>query len=162
MIQRYLSNAASYLDILEILFVQFLTRKGASEKTRRNYKSDIRHFLGWAQLTIESSVGTAPKTHTEFLSFLTPTVVATYKTYLLTNHVPVATVNRRLSTIRNFFRFCKQENLMKKNPAESLEGISSVNLIGEFEKKLAQDGASPQTIRQYAYDVKEFLAWLEQ
>lgn len=158
--QTDMSNVPLYLDFLELEFDQFLLRKGISEKTRRNYKSDIRQFLSWSFFTIQSSMRVLPKTHIEFLSFVTDQTLGNYKIYLLTNRIPAATVNRRLSTIRNFFRFSEEKSFIKKNPAVTLTGISSINLIANFEKDLRRDGASEQTIRLYSRDIKEFFEWM--
>ncbi|MBI3385624.1 site-specific integrase [Candidatus Gottesmanbacteria bacterium] len=166
--QVNVSNISSYLDVLENGFINFLADRGTSEKTRKNYRSDTRHFLGWAQLTIESNFRRFPTTHIEFLTALTPDVVGEYKKYLLQNRIPASTVNRRLSAIRNFFRFCLAQSWIKKNPTENLTGVSSAHrkyameeLLSAFGRDLVAEGASKVTVKNYTNDVQQFLDWMK-
>ena len=162
-----LSNALDYQAILESSFIEFLTADGASEKTRNNYRSDLRHFIGWTMLTIVSRGYSAPQTHLEFIKLMTPDLLQNYKLYLLENKIPAATINRRLSTLRIFVRMVMERGWMRNNPILTLVNIAdkqkSTNDVEEillhWKHDLEQEGASKSTIKNYLIDVRKFLEW---
>ena len=78
------SNLAKYQDILELSFSRFLSERGASGKTQKNYCSDISHFLGWTVLTIQSRNVPIPATHTELIGLMIGYPVDTYVRNIVT------------------------------------------------------------------------------
>ncbi len=164
-------NVAYYLDNVEISFTDFLEHQGASVKTRKNYKSDARHFLGWFVLALQSKLGSLPRSHSKFIRLITPRMIEEYKRFLLDNTIPVSTINRRLSTIRSFFHFCQLQGWISSNPTNLLANIPLIkknirmdphNLLDAFRRDLAAEGASKATVKNYVSDVRQFLAWLDQ
>lgn len=164
------SNVLDYQVILEQHFITFLTEQGASKKTRNNYRSDLRHFIGWTMLTMASSGAPSPHTHLEFVSNITPDVLTGYKLYLTENKIPASTINRRLSAIRIFCRSCHVYGWINENPAIALANIATKQtdvhnslekMLLHWKADLQQEGASKSTIKNYATDVKLFLRWLE-
>lgn len=166
-----LSNVLHYQAILEQSFTDFLTAEHTSEKTRNNYCSDLRHFLGWAVGTITSRHTSIPQSHIAFIQLITTDFVNNYKLYLLSQAAPRSTINRRLSTIRIFFRCCTKEGWINKNPANSISNILSSpphrsndlfeTMLLHWKSDLEREGASKSTIKNYTTDVKQFLEWLE-
>ncbi len=164
-----LSNVPDYQAILEHSFIDFLTAGGASEKTRNNYRSDLRHFVGWTMLTIISRGLPNPQTHVDFVNLLTPELLASYKLYLMDNQIPVATINRRLSTIRIFSKAAMHFGWTNQNPTASLTNLVGVQktfnsfdeIILHWKQDLEQQGASKSTIKNYLTDVRKFLEWTE-
>lgn len=163
------SNVPSYLDVLEISFSDFLTDQGASEKTRKNYKSDAKHFLRWALFTLQTMSGSIPSSSTQLLMQVTPDFIENYKFSLISRKTPASTINRRLSTIRNLFHFCKTQGWISENPAKIIANImipknhvsETQKLLDAFERDLKAEGASKATIKNYKSDVRQFLAWFE-
>lgn len=163
------SNLASYQAIFENALIDFLKQEGTSEKTLKNYRSDLRHFLSWSVLTIQSNTGHLPQSHLEFTTLITPHLLESYKHFLAENKIPIATINRRLSTMRIFCRACIARGWLSYNPATKLQNLTPVkppkNEIEEvlriFRNDLERDGASKVTIKNYASDVKQFLLWLQ-
>ena len=166
------SNLPSYLDVLEISFSQFLEKEGTSVKTRKNYKSDLRQFLKWSVSVLDSLIGVAPLSHKEFVQAITADIVTKYRAYLLQYRVPPATINRRLSTLRSFFRFCLAQNWITTNPSSSLTSATlrtapspnnshqtKEDILQEFGTHLREEGASKSTIKNYVADVRQFLFW---
>lgn len=170
------SNVPYYLDILENSFTDFLEQQGASVKTRKNYRSDARHFLGWFLLTIEATKRITPRSHTELLKHIDESLLESYKNFLTENAVPVSTINRRLSTMRSFFGFCASQRFISKNPAAFLtnlpdnsiskslgiDTVPSQQILDSFRRDLLGDGASKSTAKNYVSDVRQFLHWLRE
>ncbi|MEK7470837.1 MAG: site-specific integrase, partial [Patescibacteria group bacterium] len=85
------------------------------------------------------------------------------------NRVPVATINRRLSTLRHFGRFLTSYQTLDFNFMEGIENATSVkkpqanaiSIINEFRAHLEAEKSSPNTIKNYLSDVRQFLSWLE-
>jgi len=163
------SNALDYQSFLEQHFVAFLTEQGASEKTRNNYRSDLRHFLAWTTLTIASRRFQRPSSHQELLGSISPDLLQNYKFYLIKNNVPTATINRRLSTIRMFFRCCLSYGWTANNPTVTITNIAHAphpqdqtkQILAQWKKDLDQQGASKSTIKNYVTDVRKFLEFVE-
>jgi len=164
------SNALDYQAFLEKHFVVFLTEQGASEKTRNNYRSDLRHFLAWITLTIASRRLPMPSSHQELLGSISPDLLQNYKFYLVKNNVSAATINRRLSTIRMFFRCCLSYGWTANNPTVTMSNIVNTihpqnnpmnQILSHWKKDLEQEGASKSTIKNYVIDVRKFLEFVE-
>ena len=162
------SNLANYQDILESSFAQFLVSRGSAVKTQKNYCSDIRHFFSWVTLTIQSQNLDIPQSHQQFLQMITPDILGKYRHFLLVNRIPAATINRRLSTVRLFCEFAKQNGWRNDNPAAILTNVPLEakpkdelrQLLHHFQSDLAREGASKVTIKNYTSDVNQFLHWI--
>lgn len=146
----YASNGLSSQDILERSFIQFLETQGASEKTRKNYKSDLRKFFAF--------MSDRP---------FTPEALVNYQSQL-TKDVAIATRNRHLSTLRSFLQFCHSQGLIANFFYSSLlaaltiqkpDKTSKEALLSSFEEYLQSEGASRSTIKNYVADVRQFLTW---
>lgn len=157
----YYANVSSYQDILTELFARFLRANGASTKTIKNYVHDLNHFLGWVddKTTSQESVEA-------FVQSIHASTIESYKNAQRVEKIPAATLNRRLSSLRMFFRACIDSGFIKANPTQDIANVSqdkSVVLILEnFCTDLQRDGASKSTIRNYLADIKHFLTWIEQ
>lgn len=137
-----------------------------SRKTLRNYRADLLHFSGWATLYLQTS-GAKIKSTEEILPRLTPQLIAIYKGYHLENKIPEKTVNRRLSTLRNFSRFLLSEGLISQDPTSTISNLKQepdsreriIALIEEFKANLEEEKMSKVTIKNYLSDVRHFLNW---
>jgi site-specific recombinase XerD len=162
------SNVLNYQAILEHTFIDFLLKEGASLSTRNNYRTDVRHFLSWVKITIQKINSQVPDQLDPFFRHTTPELLENYKRSLLTNDIPVATINRRLCAIRMFFRCCHQQGFIDRNPAVTLQNVipqRSIrdvidDLVASFRADLAAEGASKVTVRNYCSDVRQFITWL--
>ena len=163
------SNVSSYLDLLTTSFTDFLRQQGSSEKTRRNYKSDTRHFFSWFTFTLESTSGLTIQSPDQLVNLVTPNTIENYKQYLVANKVPVSTINRRLSTLRSFFACCLYQGWVSTNPTVTLKSIKTAQsnrklqpekLLELFKRDLTLEGASKATVKNYVSDVRQFLDWL--
>ncbi|PIY69179.1 hypothetical protein COY90_02020 [Candidatus Roizmanbacteria bacterium CG_4_10_14_0_8_um_filter_39_9] len=157
------------LDNLVAEFRHSLEIENFSSVTVKNYQSDLRHFIGWALFASESQ---GQKIEGEsfqgFIQFITPMLIADYKSYLLNNQTPQKTVSRRLSTMRKFCTFCIHQGWMQENPAKhivnappskpsaNLEDIDSI--ISAYRKSLASSIPDLSAQNQQYTDVAEFVS----
>jgi site-specific recombinase XerD len=99
--------------------------------TIKNYLSDLRYFLAWlsSHRAVSSNNLNTNNSNENLLLFCTKNNVIEYRNYLLANNIPRKSINRRLSTLRLFFKICCDENLINLNPI-----IDIPNVIYELNK----------------------------
>ena len=128
-------NVLNYLEKLIIAFDEYLGIENASKQTRKNYKSDLHAFFEWfTHSQQEPSSSIHLDSQKEVLRLFTTESIEDFKRNLVISHVPTATVNRRLSSIRAFFRFAVLNGWMQDSPAAYVTNIplSSVKKTTEF------------------------------
>ena len=101
--ELYLDYLASYCDMLVV-------ERNSSQNTVRNYRLDLLDFGRWAA---RSSVNPLCATRRDMRSYLGDLDYAQYSR---------RTVNRRLSSVRSFFRWLAAEGLVESNPADVVSG----------------------------------------
>lgn len=161
------SNALNYQDFLIQTFQRFLLDEKTSEKTRVNYMGDVRQFINWLSNSIQTKQN-SPSTHLELLKLITPELLENYKRSLLLEHIPVATINRRLSSLRMFFRCVINEGWFSDNPMEFIANIpknvplspdSLPNYVTQYlESEFTLDSDTQTAERN---NLTEFLDWLK-
>lgn len=138
-------------------FEIYLSQRGVSDKTLRNYRSDLYHFFSFVQdnfsVLHESSL----------IANFSPEGIEKYKQHHFKNQTPLATLNRRLSTLRSFARFLKLpyliQNVSDSGLKQSISGSRKVLL--DYKKHLVRESVAAPTLRNYLSDVRHFLAWIE-
>lgn len=150
-------------------FKTYLKLQKVSPVTVRNYLADINHFLAWLELKIRSRnlpILDGP----EFIKlYFTQDFIFEYKKYLLSNSLPFATINRRLSALRTFGKFCLEQAWLQKNPAKEVTNVQKTEdgkqktekVLEEFREHLEAEKTSSNTIRNYLSDIRAFLTWVE-
>lgn len=156
-------------DSIKDNFIKYLVSLGLSPKSYKNYKSDLNHFTGWALLKIRS-FGSFVESLTEAVPFLGTDMAREYVSYMEVNGFPGKTINRRLSTLRHLSRFLVSSQVIDSDFMAEIENIS-FNLMAksgldpvvrEFRAHLETQKISPNTVKNYVSDVRQFLLWLEQ
>lgn len=158
---------------LEASFKNFLTagNKKMSPVSVKNYLSDLRHFLGWLILKLKTSgvsMDLGESFHpSELATFLTESNLTHYRAYLTENNIPLATINRRLSTLRKFCSFFISQRWLNENPAKRINNIGSKkkvdagdfgsNFLNSFDEALEKDGVAKLEKKAHVDNVKEFL-----
>lgn len=162
-------------------FRTYLRLNGASRSTIKNYLTDFNHFLAWLELTLRGQNIALNRSVPELIvHYFDPNYLTRYKNYLLQNQLPISTINRRLSTLRNFGGFCVSQAWLTENPAKQIKNITLEEAEGfypelkkkrvkkenerfliEFRKDLEKEKFKPNTIKNYLADIKNFLAWAE-
>lgn len=152
--------------------------KKPSKATLKNYVSDLKHFLGWSILKVKSQKLEVKSQEIEvrnqklkdsqipeLINLFNQSFIEEYKQYLVSNNIPLNTVNRRLSTLRKFFSFCIDQGWIKENPAKKVKNaVSSIKYqvssrkIDEFKEYLISKKKIPkEQVSKILQDVKEFL-----
>jgi site-specific recombinase XerD len=88
------------------LFAADLRRGGASERTRREYATDVRQFALWATVA-----GVEP-------SGVTPRILRRYAASLSEHGAAPTTTARKLAALRSFFRTLREHGELAQNPAD--------------------------------------------
>ena len=101
--ELYLDYLANYCDMLVV-------ERNSSQHTVRNYRLDLLDFGRWAA---RASVNPLCATRRDMRSYLGDLDYAQYSR---------RTVNRRLSSIRSFFRWLAAEGLVESNPTDVVSG----------------------------------------
>lgn len=162
-----LSNLSDYQAEIVSSFEAFLVGQQASKKTLLNYLSDVRHFLRWIPSRIRQSEEESGSKET-FVRSVKTEHVQSYKQDLLLSRVPATTVNRRLSAIRMFFRFCVREGWIIDNPTESVGNIPTAapklptvdpEILAAYAKALMREETSDR-VTQELTDISEFIQWI--
>ncbi len=95
-------------------FLRFLElRRGASQSTVRSYASDLRQFLAFARDASRLGPRVRPQD-------VTVETIRAYLGSLDRRGEKKTSLARKLSTLRSFFRFLRQDEGMQENPAEEL------------------------------------------
>ena len=150
-------------------FEQYLRQElKVTSKTIRNYRSDLAHFSGWACLYLQARGVNVAETE-QLVPHLSAGLVAQYKNYHQENKIPFSTINRRLSTLRNFGRFLTCAGLTASDPMQIIENVHKEEASGaeekleavltQFKSHLEAQNVSASTLKNYMSDTKQFLAW---
>lgn len=130
----------------------------------KNYLSDLRYFIGWHQQKAQSDSLSIS------LHQLSALDIEAYREYLLAQHIPTKTVNRRLSTVRMFGKFLVDQNILSENPARLIANLGSkkpksspevmhtYDIDPEFTAYLASQDMNQDDINATKNDITEFLS----
>ena len=116
------SNVTDYQDFLVRTFQHFLIAQKASEKTRVNYTGDLKQFINWL-INSAQPMQKPLSSHLDLLKLVSNDLIENYKRSMLLDHVPIATLNRRLSALRMFFRCVMSQGWLNENPMEFIANI---------------------------------------
>lgn len=154
-------------DIIAKNFLLYLSEKGLSRKTLRNYKSDLSHFNGWLILKVRA-IGVLTGTLSEAIPFINKKTASDYKEYLSENIQSIKTINRRLSTLRHLSRFLTENQILNLDFTQGVSNLSTQKdsdlnpVIIQFEKHLEYQKASKNTVKSYVSDIRQFISWLDE
>lgn len=160
------------MPALDKTFKIYLTSQGASPTTIKNYLSDFNHFWGWLILTLKAGLVPFDKKDPQtIIKQISPQLIERYKSFLLSNGNPVSTINRRLSTLRQFGQFCLSQTWIKTNPAKKVKNVAvseqrptireKEKILSEFKQSLEKEKVSSITVKNYLSDLRHFLGWIE-
>lgn len=156
--------------LLPEIFKNYLIIKKTSLVTAKNYLGDVNHFLNW--LAKETGVKYQIVGKAIFGLF-TEETLNQYKNYLLICKTPLSTLNRRLSALRKFGHFGKEQGWLTELPKvenaskersriEKIDDPGSKLVLENFQQHLEKEKISPLTIKNYLSDLRHFLGWLEE
>jgi len=136
----YMNNQYNLIDF-EATFREFLISQNVAPITIKNYLSDLRHFLGWLPIYLNTKsthiVQSSVQNLTQMLKQVQHDAIQDYCSYLSQNQTPLKTINRRLSTLRKFFSFCISQGWTTHNPAKKVTNITKNIPSSEVEKQFS-------------------------
>lgn len=156
------------LDSIKKEFFKYLNNLGISAKSHKNYRSDISHFSNWLVDKVKS-FGSTAENLTDTIPFLSHDLAVEYKNEI-SKSASIKTANRRLSTLRHLSRFLTSTQVIDTDFMTGIENIiefkpektsSEHPLVGKFGSYLEAEKISPNTIKNYLSDIRQFLVWLE-
>lgn len=110
---------STYLD----QFIQYmLTERRCSNCTATNYRADVERFLRYMEITAREFDPKAV-TKNDLRSWLMAQMEA---------KVAVGSINRNLTTLRNFFRYLIRCEIIEANPAADVHAIKSGKRLAQF------------------------------
>lgn len=153
-------------------FLSQLATEGKSLVSIKNYKSDLNHFLAWAVLKLKS-FGTYAESFAEIAPFINHSFFEEYKNFMVGNKVKIKTINRRLSTVRNLSRFLFASGVLDEDFTHGIQNVGIgqpgkmqekvQDIVESFRESLDKDKkVSPNTVKNYISDVRNFLAWVNE
>ena len=129
-------------------FLQHLVgSKGASQHTVMAYQRDLHQFF--ASITGEEDFD--PEEHlTQInLSDITPLQIKGFLSDLSGKGLDPRSINRKLSAVRGFFKFCLAQEMIEENPAAGIKGLKQAirqpRFLPHDEMDLLLDGAEYNT-----------------
>jgi integrase/recombinase XerC len=112
------------------LFLRFLhTEKRYSPYTLQSYKTDLLQFTRFAG---ESGSG-------DSIVKCTTRQIRSWVITMLDEGMAARSVNRKTTTLRRFYRFCQQEGLIEKNPADFLPSVKAPKPLPVFMEESQMD-----------------------
>lgn len=103
-------------------FLSYLqTEKRYSEHTRLAYQVDIEQFLDYTLISNEKE-----------LKEITPMVVRGWMVDLIDKTYSKRSVNRKLSSLRSFFKWLQKESFLKMNPMVKIQGPKNEKRLPSF------------------------------
>src|SRR3989344_1151793 len=130
-----------------------------SKITVKNYISDISHFIRW----FETKTGRTFSPNSINFEF-----IQAYRNESAES-LSASSMERHVSSLRKFFKFLKDEdiiqvNIFEQQKTESAEALAKKDpfSLKDFKNFLFEDKSSHLTIKNYIIDVKQFIAWAKQ
>lgn len=102
-------------------FERYLKAHDRAAKTVKDYLTDLRLFVEWFTHTRDEQFT---------VSAITPTDIRDYRAYLLhTKHQSPATINRRLTVLRVFFRWAINRGLIAAAPPHERDQARQAGIV---------------------------------
>lgn len=131
---------------LEALFKDYLLAEKVSRITAKNYLCDIRHYLHWMLFNLSSSGIFADVIEGDDITFLDCFIslssvesVERYLDYLKLNQTPIRSINRKLSSLRKFHRFCVVRSILLEDPTYSVANVVEIRDKGDDAKEVPSE-----------------------
>lgn len=106
----------------DIYFSWLSTEKRYSQHSLKAYRSDIYAFSDFLKQQFETSD----------LTKVTAQMIRSWVVLLKENGNGNSSINRKISSIRSFYRFCQRNNYVDQNPAEKIQSLKVRKSLPEF------------------------------
>lgn len=95
-------------------FLKYASEEDKKASTIRDYKTTLVKFAQWFNRTNEKEM--TPE-------ITTPLDIKLYKSYLQEQRLKPGTINQKLNTLRLFFRWCIEQEIIAQNPVERIKPL---------------------------------------
>ena len=102
--------------------------KGASAHTVKGYGEDLRQWAGY----MERRMGKEIPGETFTLETVSPDDISRYMAYLFLQRRSKATIARKVSTLRSFFKYLLSHGIVEKDPVQDVSAPKLVHKIPGF------------------------------
>lgn len=126
---------ATLRDILPPFLDYLKFEKRYSEHTLRSYQTDLIQLDDYLQLTFSSSVEEGTSGSGFEASGLTPAILRSWLVTMKTEGLEARSINRKISSVKSFFRFHQRTGFVDKNPASSLTIMKTGKRLPSFLKE---------------------------
>ena len=104
-------------------FISYLeAEKRFSKLTTTAYRSDMEQFMAYVKAEYE----------TEDLTEVSTQVVKSYLVRLKEQGLANRSINRKLTTLRTFYKYCMREGLMGKTPMAGIKSLKQEKVLPKF------------------------------
>ena len=111
-------------------FLQFLEHeKRYSVHTLKSYSTDLEQFIQF--LSSEFQVNTVKNVNFQF--------VRSWIAKLLSNNISARSVNRKITTLKTYFRFLLKENMIKQSPMQKIISPKTSKRLPVFVEEIKMD-----------------------
>ncbi len=104
------------IQAIALSFQSFLGEQGKHLNTIRSYGNDLKQFFSWCRNSFGEGFEVVELSRSDIQDF---------RSFLLTRNASPASVNRKVTALRQFFEFCLQRNFVNTNPAANISGINA-------------------------------------
>lgn len=167
MYNLYNLQAKEQLENFLTSYRNYLSSEKVSSITVRSYVSDARFFLKWFLPFMASSVKSPSNINLiDLLKQVSKPLLEQFSFYLISQEIPLKSINRKYSALRKLGTFCQVQNLFAENIFDDLKNLT-VNVpfpeqdfhLNQFKDQLLKNKVSPNTVKNYLADIKQFLSW---
>ena len=116
-----------FMDInQDPIILQFLDHikfeKRYSAHTLRAYSDDLLHFYGFLQMQFEISKP----------NLITPAMIRSWMASLTLVKIQPRSINRKISSLKSFFKFCLTQGLINVNPTKALQILKTKKRLPSY------------------------------
>lgn len=142
---RSVSGQAAGHPLVDRYLEHLLVEKGLAENTLRAYAADLASFLEFFSKCGESSP--EPEEETDLLASVTEQNLFLYIVHARRKGLGGRSLARHLSSLRGFFSFAREEDLLTEDPARFLENPKLVRSLPEVLSRTEMESllAAPDT-----------------
>ncbi len=122
---------------LEALFKKHLeiSSPPISKVSQKNYLSDIRYFFGW----IQNFAQPQPDNAQSLQNLFSKNLLVEFRDYMIDSLLPIATINRRLSSLRKFCHFLVESSKIVQDPSSNLTNVTKLDYQSQLKPKENED-----------------------
>lgn len=108
------------LELIDLFLTNLISEQGLSKNTISSYKNDLNLFLSFIKNNNKSFLETDEELFKSYLSEL-------YK-----QNIKPSSLNRKISSIKNFFKFLELEKIYQNNPTSNISQVKNNTKLPKY------------------------------